>query len=182
MTKVLALAALHIEHARDQDAGIADDEAARLENQPAAETARRALDDGGIGVGIGRRLIVLAIGNAEPAAEIDMADGVTVGAQHAHEIGQQRERVAERIELGDLAADMHVDADDAHALELGGAGIDVAGAADRNAEFVLRLAGGDLGVGLRVDVGIDADRNVGRAALAGGDRGETVRAPLRIRH
>ncbi len=78
----------------------------------------------------------------------------------------------ERIELGDLAADMHVDADDAHALELGGMRVDLAGAADRNAEFVLGLAGRDLGVGFRVDVGIDADRYVGGAALAGGDGGE----------
>ncbi len=60
----------------------------------------------------------------------------------------------------------------AHALELGGMGIDVARAADRNAEFVFRLAGRDLGVGLRIDVGIDADRNVGGAAFGRGDRGE----------
>ena len=114
----------------------------------------------------------------KPAAEIDVADAVTVGAQHVHEVRQQRERVAERIELGDLAADMHVDADDAHAFELGGAGIDLAGAADRNAEFVLGLAGGDLGVGLGIDVGIDADRNVRRAAGAGGDRGEQFKLRL----
>ena len=101
-----------------------------------------------------------------------MADAVTVGAQHVHEVRQQRESIAERIEFGDLAADMHVDANDAHALELGGAGIDLAGAADRNAEFVLGLAGGDLGVGLGIDVGIDADRNGRRAAGAGSDRGE----------
>ncbi len=67
---------------------------------------------------------------------------------------------------------MHVDADDAHALELRGAGIDFARAADRNAEFVLGLAGRDLGVGLRIDIGIDADRNVGGAALGRGDAGE----------
>ena len=134
-------AVLHIEHARDQDAGIADDEPARLEDQLAVKTARRVFDDPRIGVRIGRRIVVLAIGNAQAAAEIDMADAVAVGAQRAHEIGEQRERVAERIELDDLAADMHVDAGDAHALEFCGAGIDVAGAADRNAEFVLRLAG-----------------------------------------
>ena len=94
-----------------------------------------------------------------------MADRMTVGAQLAHEIGEQREGVAERIELGDLAADMHVDAGDAHAFELGGAGIDLARAADRNAEFVLGLSGRDLGVRLRIDVGIDADRDIGGAAL-----------------
>ena len=43
---------------------------------------------------------------------------------------------------------------------LRGAGIDLARAADRDAELVLRLAGRDLGVGLRVDVGIDAQRDV----------------------
>ena len=106
----LGLAALHVEHARHQDAGIADDQAAGLEDQRAVEVAGGALDHGGIGRRERRRLVVVAIGNAEPAAEIDMADGVAVGAQHAHEIGEQRERVVERVEIGDLAADMHVDA------------------------------------------------------------------------
>ena len=35
--EVLAVAVLHIDHAGDQDAGIADDHAARLEHQRAAE-------------------------------------------------------------------------------------------------------------------------------------------------
>ena len=35
-----------------------------------------------------------------------MRDGVAVGAQHRYEIGEQREGVAERVELGNLAADM----------------------------------------------------------------------------
>ena len=99
-------------------------------------------------------------------------------AQHADKIGEQRERVAERIELDDLAADMHVDADDAHARKLRRAGIDGPRAADRNAEFVLRLAGRDLGMGLRIDVGIDADRNIHGAALGGGDGGEELELRL----
>ena len=70
---------------------------------------------------------------------------------------------------------MHVDADDAHALELGGAGVNVTRAADGNAEFVLGLSGCDLGVGLGIDVGIDADRNIGGATLTGGDRGEELK-------
>ena len=90
-------------------------------------------------------------------------------AQVAHEFGQQREGVAERIEVGDLAADMHVDAGHLDARQLGGMRIDVAGAADRNAELVLGLAGGNLVMGLGVDVGIDAYRDVRDAAFAGGD-------------
>ena len=43
------------------------------------------------------------------------------------------------------------------ARQRAGVGIDLAGAGDRHAELVLRLAGRDLGVGARVDVGIDAD-------------------------
>ncbi|HEY2744504.1 MAG TPA: hypothetical protein VGL86_07770, partial [Polyangia bacterium] len=38
------------------------------------------------------------------------------GAQLAHEIGQQREGVTEGIEVGNLAADVHVDAGDLDAL------------------------------------------------------------------
>ena len=117
-----------------------------------------------------RRVVVFAIGNAEAAAEIDMADHVTIGAQRPHEIGQQRKRIVERLKLGDLAADMHVDAGNREAGQLCRAGVDLAGAADRNAELVLGLAGRDLGVGLRVDVGIDAHRDAGGATLARGDR------------
>ena len=42
-----------------------------------------------------------------------MLDRVAVGAQAAHELGEQREGVVEGLQVGDLAADMHVDADDA---------------------------------------------------------------------
>ena len=161
----LGLGALHVEHARHQDAGIADDQPARLEDQRAVERARRPLDHLRIGGRVRRRVVVVAIRNAEAAAEIDVLDGMAVGAQRAHEVGQQREGVVERLQLGDLAADMHVDAVDPHARQLRRMGIDLAGAADRNAELVLRLAGRDLGVGPGVDVRIDAQRDGGAAAL-----------------
>ena len=41
-----------------------------------------------------------------------MRDRVAVGAQRADEIREQREGVVERREVGDLRADMHVDAGD----------------------------------------------------------------------
>ncbi len=94
--KRLRLAALHVNDARDENTGIADEQSARLENQLAAETARRVLHDRGIVLRKRRRIHVVAIGNAEPAAEIDMRDGVTVGAQRLHEFGQERERIRER--------------------------------------------------------------------------------------
>ena len=75
---------------------------------------------------------------------------------------------------------MHVDAGDAHAFELGGAGIDLARAADRNAEFVLGLSGRDLGVRLRIDIGIDADRDIGGAALLRSRGGEKFQLRLQF--
>ncbi len=107
---------------------------------------------------------------------------VAVGAQFAHELGQQREGIAERIEVGDLAADMHVDAGDLDALELGGVGIDFARAADRDAELVLGLAGGDLVMRLGIDVGIDAHRDRRGPALGRRRSTTTGRARARIRH
>ena len=61
---------------------------------------------------MGRRLVVLAVRNAQPAAEIEMVDRVAVAAQLAHEVGEQREGVVEGLQVRDLAADMHVHACD----------------------------------------------------------------------
>ena len=108
--EVLAVAVLHMDHARHQDAGIADDQPARLEHQRAAEIVRDALDHRGIGVRRGRRRAIPVIGNAEPAAEIDVRNAVTVGAQHVHEIRELAIGDLETAEIGDLAADVHVDA------------------------------------------------------------------------
>ena len=82
-----------------------------------------------------------------------------------------RNAVSIAAEIGDLAADMHVDAGDLDARQLGGARIDLARTRDRDAELVLGLAGGDLGVRAGIDVGIDAHRNPrGLAGLDGEPR------------
>ena len=73
---------------------------------------------------------------------------------------------------------MHVDAGDLEARQLRGVRIDLARAADRNAELVLGLAGRDLGVGLGIDVGIDAHRDVRGAALRRGDRRQQLELRL----
>ncbi len=160
---------LHIDHARDQDAGIADDHPSRLEHQRTAEIMRHPLDHRGIGRRQRRRLAVHVIGNAEAAAEIDMRDGVAVGAQHLHEFGQQPERGFQRPEIGDLAADMHVDAGDLDPRQLCRAGIDRAGMNQRDAELVLGLAGRDFCVRTGIDVGVDPNRDPRDPARLGGE-------------
>src|SRR5271154_5631391 len=105
----------------------------------------------------GGRIVVGPVGNAQAAAEIDMFDSMSVGPERAYEVGEQRERVIERLKIDDLRADVHIDAADAQARQGPCVGVDVAGARDRDAELVLRLAGRDLGVGAGVDIGIDPD-------------------------
>ena len=163
---------LHIDHAGDENAGVADDHPSGLEHQRAIEAAHGPLDDGGIGCRLGRRRRVrMMIGDAQPAAEIDMRNGMTVGAQHPGEVREQVERGFQRPEIGDLAADMHVDAGDLDPRQLRGAGIDHAGAVQRHAELVLGLAGRDFGVGTGIDIGIDPDRDPrDSAGLAGQPR------------
>ena len=82
----------------------------------------------------------------------------------AHELGEQREGIVERIEVRDLAADMHVDAGHLAAPATWRPWHRLARAADRNAELVLGPAGGDLVLGLGVDIGIDPHRNIRRRA------------------
>ena len=124
-----------------------------------AEIAGVARDHRRVTVGmVGVGVVTVPVRDAEAAAEIEMVDVVAVVAQRSHEIGGTRERRVERREIGDLRADMHVDAGDAYAGQFGGVRIDVARARDRNAELVFGLARRDLGMRLRIDVGIDAQR------------------------
>ena len=113
MTKVRSPPFLHVEHLGDEDAGIAGDQPPGLEEHAAADLVHVLPDDVGIGGRERRRRLVVAIGDAEPAAEIDVLDCVAVGAKLDHELGDQAEGVVEGLKIGDLAADMRVDADDA---------------------------------------------------------------------
>ena len=180
--EILALAMLHIDDLGDEDAGIADDHPPRLEHQRAAEIMRDALDHGGIGVGRRRRLAIHVIGNAEAATEIDMGDVVAVGAQRLHEFGEDAERGFHAREIGDLAADMHVGAGHLDTRQPGGARIDLAGVRDRNAELVLGLAGGDLGMRAGIDIGIDAHRDARGAAGLDRELARAARVRARTRH
>src|SRR6478609_5417808 len=139
--KIPGLTMLHEQHTRHQNAGISNEQATGFKDQPAIKVAGGSLDHLGISSGMGRRLIVIAVGNAQPSTEIDMGDRMAIRSQCTHEFGKQRERIAERIKFRDLAADVHVDASDLEALELSGVSIDLARAADRNAKLVLGLAG-----------------------------------------
>ena len=153
----LFAAILHIDDFGDEDTGIADDQPAGLGDQFAVEVAQLVLDRFRIGVRQRRRAVVVLVGNAETAADIDVIDGMAIGAQRRDQILQQAEGVVEGLQLGDLAADMHVDAGDFNARQSGGMGIDGAGALPGNAELVFLLAGRDLRMRAGIDIRVDAE-------------------------
>ncbi len=153
------LALFHIDDARDEYPGIGGDQPPRLEDEIDIEAARQPRHDCAIGGRIRRRRIVETIGHAKSAAEIGAGDGMAVFAEHADQFDHPREGRLERRKLGDLAADMDVDADDCDAGQIARISVDAAGAVPRNAEFRFGRAGRDLGVRARIDVRVDAQRD-----------------------
>ena len=133
----------------------------------------RLPDDRRVAVGVvGLEVLAGAVGDAEPAAEVDVVDVVAVGRELVEEAGEDGEGGVERGEVGDLRADVHVDAGDLDAGQGGRLAVDGAGARDRDAELRLGLAGGDLGVGQRVDVRVDPQADRRDPAALGRDAGD----------
>ena len=148
-------ARLHPQHFGEQYAGIGRDVAARLEHQldvPVPGHARDHLAE----CGRSRRHVAGLVGDAQPAAQVDMGDRMPRGAQLGDEAADSLERGLERIEAQQLAADVHRHAAQVDALQLRQPVEDRRGLIDRQAELVLRLAGGDLLVRAGIYVRIDA--------------------------
>ncbi len=85
-----------------------------------------------------------------------MIDGMAFRAQIGDQLAKKGKGIVERLQLGDLRADMHVDAGHLNTRQFSGFVVDFTGALPGNAELVFRLAGGNLGVGHGVHVGVDA--------------------------
>ncbi len=146
-------------HFRDQYAGIAGDQASGFHDHLEAKRRDVLAHDVAKFVRQRRRAVVDVIGNAEAAADIDVLDRNAIRSQRRHQVDQHGDGVVIGLQIGDLAADMHVDADDPDARQAGGALVDGAGALPGNAELVLGLARGDLLVRLGVDIRVDAQRD-----------------------
>ena len=160
--EVLLDAGLEVFDAREQQAGVAHQRAARLEAQglgAALEAGEERLEV----VGGGGRLFV-AVTDAEAAAQVDV---VEVDA-FAGELVDQAEDLAggfgHRGRVEELGADVAVDARDLDGGHPGGLAVEVEGLGEGHAELVAAQAGGDVGVGVGVDVGVHAEGD--RRALA----------------
>ncbi len=140
MTNVFASLVLHIDDAGHKNTGVADDHPAGLEHQLGIEPLCNALHHLRIGRRLRRIGQIVLVGNAEATAEIDVRDGVAIRTQRADEFHQQFERIFHRPQIGDLAADMHVDTGDLDAGQLCRARIDITRMSQRNTELVFGLA------------------------------------------
>ena len=80
-----------------------------------------------------------------------------LGPQAMREVGHLEIGLLEGFQLGQLAADMDVDAHHLDPRQGCGFGIDLGRAGDGDAELVVLLAGGDLFMGAGVHIRIDAD-------------------------
>ena len=90
-------------------------------------------------------------------------------AERGDKFCQQRECILERIEIGDLAADMHVHAGCLDAGKLARQTIKRNGARERHAEFVLGFPGCDLVMGFGIDIRVDAKRQFRARSLRRSD-------------
>ncbi len=95
-----------------------------------------------------------------------MGDAVPRGAEVGDEAADAFERGLERREAGQLAADMERDSAHLETRQRGEPAEDFGRAVDADAELVLGLAGRNLGMRSRVDVGIDAQHRA-RGRFAG---------------
>src|SRR6516165_5974226 len=95
--------------------------------------------------------------HADAAAEIHTRDGESDGAQFENNLGDPLEGTAIRIEVGQLRADMHGEADRLYAGKLAGELVCSNRLVKFDAEFVLLPAGRNLGVGMGVDIRVYPD-------------------------
>ena len=160
--EVLGIAALHIDHAADQHPGIGGDQPPRLEGKRAAEIPGHPRDHRAVGGGVRWRLVVVLVRHAQPAAQVQARDGMAVRAQGGDQFAHPDKGGLEWLEVGDLAADMHIDAHDLDTRKAGGMGVSLAGMDKGDAELGLGRAGGDLGVGFGIHIRVDAQGD-GRA-------------------
>ena len=162
-------AALLVEHLGEHESGVSDHEATGLAQD--AQSERFEMRHNGVGVGLHRQRMrlrilfppgggagvqALAVIDADTAADAEEFDAVAL-FDLLHERHDLLHRFKKRIHIGELRADVHLQAFDDEIRALGGhTGVNVEDLVEVDAKFVLALSGGDLGMRLRVHVRIHA--------------------------
>ncbi len=131
--------------------------AAGLDRHLQAAAARRADQGAHIRRRVGHRAAVVR--NPQPAAHVEMLQLDAFTAERVRERHDRLRRLLERLERGDLRADVNVRADRLQAAPSRHLAKQRRRFVDRHAELVRLEPRGDVRMALRVDVGIDAQRH-----------------------
>ena len=176
---VLAARLLIVQDAADQQAGVADDEAARLQHQPALRLLHDRHDH--LGEGGGRLRLLFAVVDAEAAAHVQHADRMALRPQLFDQRQPLGGAFAVRLSAEDRRTEVHVQADDAHVRIADHAASHVEDGFDVEAELDALDAGIGLDVRFGRQVRIDAQGDRGRFAerLGRGRRGRAIRLRFR---
>ncbi len=126
-----------------------------------------------------RRLV--AVGDAEAAADVDVAEPDAVRLDRLDQVEQAVERVDVRAGVDDLRADVAVDADHLDGRQLRRARERGTRVAVGDAELVGAQSGRDVGMRLRIDVGVDAQADARPPAGGLSDARPAARARRRSR-
>src|SRR6266699_6830307 len=162
-------AVLAVEHPGDQRTGPPDQVAARLDAEPDAAAGDQRGQGPGEDLRPERR--PAAVVDRQAAADVEPVErqpGGTAGLDHLDaDLGARRHPVR----VGKLRADVHVDAGGIQIWEvaLGGARQQLVRDLDGHAELGLVMTGPDVGVGVDLDVGVDAHGEACAPAEPGGD-------------
>ncbi len=169
----LAAILLHGDDGGEEGSGLGDEETSGFEEQMQAEALGCRENLAGVVrhgcFGVERGAGVL---DSEPTAGVDMGESYAVFLQLLDEVCDALEGSSKGIDGADLGADVDADAGWDEPLGACGFAVDGAGDLDVDAELVRAEAGGDVGVGLGEDIGVDAKGEAGgdvEVLCAGGE-------------
>jgi len=152
--EVTLVTRLQVQHPGQQHAGIADEPPARFEQQRFPAAAEKIEQHRGVIGHCQRHLVVVA--NPESATAIDVLQHDAAGSKAIDQIQHFDRRFAIGRELGDLRADVDVDAPDGDVRKGRGTTVERPRVVERDAEFAFLEARGDVRVSPGIDVRIDA--------------------------
>ncbi len=157
---------VHVDHPRQQHAGVGGDHPAGLEGQLHAQPAHRLGDHRRV-VGRRRRVGLVEVGHAEAAAEVEPLHAQPLGraaARPGRASARRRPRSGARSVI--WLPMWQATPSGPQRRAVAGLGVEPLGLAERDPELGLGVAGADLGVAAGADVRVDADGDGGAHALA----------------
>src|SRR5271165_5571128 len=164
----LATIFLAVKDAGEQHAGLGNNRAAGFEQKMHAERPSHAGNH--LCIGLTRRRLLAGVTHAEAAADIQIFQRDPLFAQIAHVSGKPLERAVKRAKFDNLRADVGADSLPADGLVTTVREIEFSRLGPRYAEFVVLEARGDVRMPSGLHVGIDADGDSWRPAVAGPSR------------